>query len=982
MKKLHVIVVLFFLMFAPITFQVVKSETFFIVATSESPCFESGGNESSLGSGNPENIDTFDEEPTCLTLQQFVTRFINNSYQNITTITLELGSGEHSLNSTLSVLNVTSFTMRSDAATITCSHPGVRLQLHYIEDVVIRRITFVGHVEIKISFVEQFRFENSSFQSSPNGSLILNHTMNATIIGSSFLEVTQSDCHKAAMTINKSSVLIQYCIFSKSQAVIYSTLSALTIDSCTFVNNSLIGCDEIILYDRTAVITTVNGPQTSETVTVSNCDFIDNRRVPVEDDSYGTNSVVFTDGSALILNNSFVNNTGFQELLHMETDGEYSQIVMVNNDILDNEIYDTAIHVAATDISITISHNNFTFNTASAVLLYVNNSTVTISDTIFFGNSKVFAEGAVTIGTDVCYSEHDCRESLNVSVKIMQCIFISNYFLEGALGINMDSSSVSITQSTFIDNLVSESGVGGAAITIDTNGSVSIDSCTFIENKGPRGGAVYIKRASSTLINHNNFSYNKGSRYRGAALTLEVDNALITINESYFYGNINTNFKLNRMTDKRYVSYGYAGTVYLVGTYNSLIIDNSSFINNSGNAINSWSLGEDRTPTGSFVIHHSNFTNNYANLFHIYGGIFLCASTIEIAETIFLNNSAKECGALSMQAHNIYITGSHFVHNSAVNYSGGAICTFQELHRIELKQMSISRSTFSHNYAGEDGGVFKMMTYSDGHVNATIHIRECIFDNNRADSQGGVFWTFPLEAFYISDSLFIKNQAGSDGGVAMIDGDYEMNGQWIISVSLFDQNIANTRGGVFSTFVPCKYLVDNSSFTGNQAGTDGGVMYVGSGSSQVRITNGSMFSFNNATARGGVILINRSRLEISDTTLFNDNFAGIGDDIIACNCDIIPTAFTLHNYTDPNFPNCTLYGHYEVTTADSLPTKPPAGYVVAMAVSIPIAFIVILLLLTATLLGACLCLRRRSLLKQYGVRRSDHSDFVPLMNNT
>ena len=149
------------------------------MTTSESPCFESGSNESSHGSGHPENIDgsLIDEEPPCLTLQQFVERFTNDSYQNLTNITLELDSGEHNLNSTLSVFNVTLFTMRSDtAATIIFSQPSVRLQLCFIEDVIISGITFIGCKEIEIAFVDQFRFENSSFESSPNGSLILNHT--------------------------------------------------------------------------------------------------------------------------------------------------------------------------------------------------------------------------------------------------------------------------------------------------------------------------------------------------------------------------------------------------------------------------------------------------------------------------------------------------------------------------------------------------------------------------------------------------------------------------------------------------------------------------------------------------------------------------------------------------------------------------------------------------------------------------------------
>ena len=109
--------------------------------------------------------------------------------------------------------------------------------------------------------------------------------------------------------------------------------------------------------------------------------------------------------------------------------------------------------------------------------------------------------------------------------------------------------------------------------------------------------------------------------------------------------------------------------------------------------------------------------------------------------------------------------------------------------------------------------------------NATIDISECVFDNNRADIGGGVFWISPLGAFHISNSLFIKNQAGSDGGVLVMNTCFEMEGQLIISGSLFVQNKANTQGGVFSTFASSTYLVNNSSFTDNQAGTDGGVMH-------------------------------------------------------------------------------------------------------------------------------------------------------------
>ena len=977
MEKLHAIIFLFFVVFALITFQCVESETFFIMAISEKPCFEFGVNSSNLGSGHPRNINKFDEEPPCLTLQQFVTRLKNGSYQNLTNTTLELDWGEHSLNSTLSIFNIPFFMMSSGkSARIICSQPGVRLQVHYIEDVVISGISFIGCEEIEVSFVDRFRFENSSFQSSPNGSLTLNHTMNATITGSSFLEMTQGHCDKAAMTINNSSVLVQYCTFLHSEACIYSTLSDIAIDGCTFMNNSLMGCGQE--FYSTPMITALNGPRTSRSVTVTNSNFIDNRKLSDSVYKY-TAAFMFIDGSILAQNNNFVNNAEFEELLCINTN--YNQIIMDHNNISKNEIYPAIVYIDGSNISITISHNNFRDNTGPAVMIHARDGTVTINDTNFSGNRDAYnyGNGAVSIGPTMSGSAH-C--SLNVSVTIAGCTFIHNYpprfelereHFQGAVRLCLDTGPVSIVHSTFIDNLAFYHG--GAAVKIATNSSVLIDSCSFIENKSPGSGAVYIEHASSILINHTNFINNEGSEDYGGALSMFVGNALIIINESYFYGNLNT--RLNRTDDGFYAS---AGTVYLSGKRSTLVIDKTSFVNNAVNAYDSGTIyvHGSQMAVDSVIILRSNFTNNTIRSF--YGGLFMSTNTIIIDDSTFYNNSGENCGALSIQAQNVHLTNSHFVHNGAVKNSGGAICTFEGLRR-----MVIVNSTFSHNYAKKNGGVLMMLYYDDRTL--SIDIYGSTFDNNRAGLQGGVFWINSLKTFYISNSLFIKNQAGSDGGVTAmnIKGYYynETSLQLlIISGSIFNQNKAIARGGAIAGFTPWAYLIDNSSFTGNQAGTDGGVMYVGSNNSLVRISEGSAFGFNNATSRGGVISINGSRLKVSNTILFNNNFAGIGDDIIACNCDISIAFRMLQSYTDPNFPNCTLYGHYVLTTA---PPK-PAESVVTMAISIPLAFIMLLLLFTATLLGAYLCFRRRCcLVNQYRVRSSDHPDFQvssKFMNNS
>ena len=651
--------------------------------------------------------------------------------------------------------------------------------------------------------MDQFRFENSSYQSSPNGSLTLNYTMNATIIGSSFHEMTQRHCDKAAMTINNSSVLVQYCTFSNSEAAIYSTLSDITIDGCAFVKNSLLGCDQKY-YGTGNMITALNGPQTSRSVIVTNSDFIDNRKVPDDIDV----TFVFIDGSITAQSNNFVHNIKFEELLYINT--EYNHIHLDHNNICHNEIYPAIVYIDGSNISITISHNNFTDNAGPAVMMHVRDGMVIISDTNFSGNRDTYnnGNGAVSIGPP-SYNPEEC--SLNVSVTIDGCTFVGNYpprferehFL-GAVRMCMDTGPVSIVHSTFIDNLAFY--FGGAAVKIDTNSSVLIDSCTFIENKGSiqyGGGAIHIKRASAISINRTKFLNNQGSTDDGAALSMHVDNAIIVVNESFFYGNLNA--RLN-WTDNSYYWYGSAGTIYLEGKHNSLIIDKSSFVNNVVNAYGGtlylYAFG---SQTGSVTILRSNFTNNTINghFLHYegsYGGLHMSTNTVKIADSTFCNNSAQTCGALNMQAHDIHIINSYFVHNNAVNYSGGAICTFQGLHR-----MVISNSTFSHNCAKKNGGVLWML-YDDLQLyddRTTIDISGSTFDNNKAGLQGGVFWTVPLEAFYISNSLFIKNQAGSDGGVtAMNIREYyndEINSELSISGSSFNQNKAKARGGVFSS---------------------------------------------------------------------------------------------------------------------------------------------------------------------------------------
>ena len=263
-------------------------------------------------------------------------------------------------------------------------------------------------------------------------------------------------------------------------------------------------------------------------------------------------------------------------------------------------------------------------------------------------------------------------------------------------------------------------------------------------------------------------------------------------------------------------------------------------------------------------------------------------------------------------------------------------------------------NVFRDNHAKKDGGVVKMKVNSYEaymYSGIEVHIVGSTFENNSAGARGDVFSIFPIGTFSVDNSSFINNHAGSYGGVLnMFANSKNYHSQLSVSESSFEYNRADLCGGVFSSFTPTSYLIDSSSFTGNLASRDGGVMYVESVNSEVRITDG-LFSVNSATDKGGVISINGSKVNI---TILN-NSADVGDVILACNCDVSITS-KLPYYTDSHFPNCTIYGYrkHQGTTTCTVPVSGPTipAYIVATSLAIPTGgLLVIVTVLTVTLLA-------------------------------
>ena len=138
--------------------------------------------------------------------------------------------------------------------------------------------------------------------------------------------------------------------------------------------------------------------------------------------------------------------------------------------------------------------------------------------------------------------------------------------------------------------------------------------------------------------------------------------------------------------------------------------------------------------------------------------------TVSLVNSFFHNNSATFCAALGVKEANssIQIIRSTFTYNRGT----GRPETFVRYTDIQLggvacfngSNISIFNSDFSHNIASGRAGVLHLE-----HSNLSVH--KSTFDSNRARHNGGVIYAiYSSVAISVNQSSFTYNQAGSDGG--------------------------------------------------------------------------------------------------------------------------------------------------------------------------------------------------------------------------
>ena len=200
----------------------------------------------------------------------------------------------------------------------------------------------------------------------------------------------------------------------------------------------------------------------------------------------------------------------------------------------------------------------------------------------------------------------------------------------------------------------------------------------------------------------------------------------------------------------------------------------------------------------------------------------------------------------------VYFDGSNpsdklMMHNCEINgaQNGAVVMEWR------LKYM-ISDTTFSNNHA-EYGAAVDALYAEDG-----SYVRNCRFTENTADKAAGALYCVSG----VSRCVFENNKAGTDGGALFI----RSNEDGAVSRCTFEGNTAGADGGAICAGCHAKLMADNTTIINNRAGGKGGGIYLGALTvSNHRLTNVTVTG--NSAGHGGGIYCSAGAFKAADTYL-------------------------------------------------------------------------------------------------------------------
>ena len=734
-------------------------------------------------------------------------------------------------------------------------------------------------------------------------------------------------------------------------------VSSASVDSCTFINNTASNQGGAV-YE--------GGKTGKATLDIKNSTFTNNSakegsaiysgdNLNIDDDTTFTNNMVYMYYTGTLNIGEIKTFTDLQKAINMvEGDIHLSSNVTMLASEADNFVngivVDHLVNLKCDGFTINANNLGRIFNvTSTADKLNIYNAN------LINGNADI---GGAIYNTGSVYTYN--TNFINNTAATMGGAVFNN----GTLTIQkciVDNND--ITKRTSSDS----EDYGGAAIYNWYDSTLFIKNSTISNNlKNYKNGDYVVGAVTSlgkTIISQNSYFVNNSGRWGGA----------ITTSGSSLPGK-----KVNELSisDSTFSKNGglYGAGIFIQGSKFSITscVFDSNTASGKGNMTPNDNNGAaievtntDKAITGT--IYKSTFTNNKAQ----YGGaIDICAGTIKITNSKFINNSADvEGGAIDINALNgnpkVTISGSKFINNSAP--LGGAI--------LNIKDLTVKGSTFINNtpntifnWVGAGGNLnLNIRTFTDlqnaiGLVTGTLTLNQNVamtakeaadFTNGitinkditidgkghtiDAKNLGRIFsigegFTVTLTnatlingkadkggAIYNDGSLTLSDVKLSDNAADSYGGAVFNNGELVVSDSVFDSNDIVNRGSAsvdyggaaIYNWYDGTLTVSGSNFTNNIKNYKNGDNLVGAITTIGNATViGSNF-VNNSGRWGGAISATGAELRKNSSTLTVSNT--IFKDNSALYAGAVYIWGSNYNIADCVFDNNTAFGKGNMT---------------------------------------------------------------------
>ena len=677
-------------------------------------------------------------------------------------------------------------------------------------------------------------------------------------------------------------------------------VSSASVDSCTFINNTASNQGGAV-YE--------GGKTGKATLDIKNSTFTNNSakkegsaiysgdNLNIDDDTTFTNNMVYMYYTGTLNIGEIKTFTDLQKAINMvEGDIHLSSNVTMLASEADNFVngivVDHLVNLKCDGFTINANNLGRIFNvTSTADKLNIYNAN------LINGNADI---GGAIYNTGSVYAYN--TNFINNTAATMGGAVFNN----GTLTIQkciVDNND--ITKRTSSDS----EDYGGAAIYNWYDSTLFIKNSTISNNlKNYKNGDYVVGAVTSlgkTIISQNSYFVNNSGRWGGA----------ITTSGSSLPGK-----KVNELSisDSTFSKNGglYGAGIFIQGSKFSITscVFDSNTASGKGNMTPNDNNGAaievtntDKAITGT--IYKSTFTNNKAQ----YGGaIDICAGTIKITNSKFINNSADvEGGAIDINTLNgnpkVTISGSKFINNSAP--LGGAI--------LNIKDLTVKGSTFINNtpntifnWVGDGGNLnLNIRTFTDlqnaiGLVTGTLTLNQNVamtakeaadFTNGitinkditidgkghtiDAKNLGRIFsigegFTVTLTnaalingkadkggAIYNDGSLTLSDVKLSDNAADSYGGAVFNNGHLVVGNSVFDSNDIVNRGSASVDYGGAAIYnwydgvltVSGSNFTNNIKNYKNGDRLVGAVATIGDATISDSCFVNNAGRWGGAI---------------------------------------------------------------------------------------------------------------------------------